>query len=226
MGGESKDWIHKSVNYICEQKQVQTRETVKCSTLTDNQEKNIVINLSLLHPIKELIVTMRYKSDVEGGDNPSDGAPRNYFAFVGNPDRPESMDKANRQRIELKSFELELNGSKTHPVKLTRDYVMKRLKPQGHSCGYKEGHVRDGGTEEIYTIPFALAPESLNPSGHMNFTKATNPKLHLNLLRHARVTQNSEAQTSTDSDELFIDILAVYYNWTIFDGGRVHNAFT
>ena len=136
------------------------------------------------------------------------------------------MDVANKRRVTLDSVELELNGNKTHPIALTRDYLMKRSKAKLFTCGYKDGFVKDGGTEELYVVPFCISPESLNPTGHINFSKVTNPRLHLNLTYQAAKGSGDRVQTDfTAGDELLVDIYGVSYNHIVIDQGRMHKAF-
>jgi hypothetical protein len=216
MGPEASSLVHRSISYICALPMHQGPIIYPMTGigLTASQK---VIQLSMLHPIKELFVLIRLQKDLQGGDAAGERG-RNYWAFQGNPDRPANMDDPMRQKILMESMELELNGNKTHPVPIERDYLVKRLMAQAHTCGYSDGFVKDGGTEEIYALHFGLSPESLNPSGHLNFTKASNPKLILNLKKSAE-------GTTLDGDHVHVDIYANYYNWIIMDKGRAHLAF-
>jgi hypothetical protein len=165
---------------------------------------------------------IRHSSDLNGGG--ASEHPRNYFALVGHPDRPHNMDVPHMQRVSVDEFDLEFNSTKmNNGTAITRDYMMKRLKPQHHTCGYEDGFVKDGGTEEIYCIPFCMAPESLNPSGHINFSKIANAKMHITMSKEADgVTGKVDIP---DSDSLHIDVFALCYNWAVYDKGRGHVAF-
>lgn len=216
MGPEASSLVHRQISYICALPMHQGPVIYPITGIgTTSSQK--VIQLSMLHPIKELFVLIRLQKDLQGGDAAGERG-RNYWAFQGNPDRPANMDDPMRQKVLMESMELELNGNKTHPVPIERDYLVKRLMAQAHTCGYSDGFVKDGGTEEIYALHFGLSPESLNPSGHLNFTKASNPKLILNL-------KKSADGTTLDGDQVHVDIYANYYNWIIMDKGRAHLAF-
>ena len=217
MGPEASSLVHRSISYICALPMHQGPVIYPITGIGTTASQK-VIQLSMLHPIKELFVLIRLQKDLQGGDAAGERG-RNYWAFQGNPDRPANMDDPLRQKLLMESMELELNGNKTHPVAVERDYLVKRLMAQAHTCGYSDGFVKDGGTEEIYALHFGLSPESLNPSGHLNFTKASNPKLILNLKKGP-----ASSHTLTD-DQVHVDIYANYYNWIIMDQGRAHLAF-
>ena len=221
MGNEAASLVANPFSYIMNLPMHQGPEIFPMSSINELNATQKVIQLSMLHPIKELFILIRLQKDLQGGDEYGERG-RNYYAFQGNPDRPANMDDPTRQKLLMESVELEINGNKTHPVAIERDYLVKRLMAQSHTCGYKDGFVKDGGTEEIYALHFGLSPEALNPSGHLNFTKASNPKLLLNLKKGP----SGGGVTALEStDNVFVDIYATYYNWITATDGRWNLAF-
>ena len=193
--------------------QVQRNEIWKGSDIgTGTTEK--IINLSFLHPIKELFVTFRWDKDLNGGVGKASGSNRSYHSFLGRSDRSSNPENGAAPKLEIESLELSLNGNKTHPMPVTRDYMMKRLLPQHHSVGYSEELPMDGGTEEIYMIPFAMNPEGHNPSGHLNFSKVSYGRLHIKGKSAFGVSGN-----------VHIDVWANYYNWLQIKDGRAVLSF-
>lgn len=195
-----------------------------------NTKHRVSINLSFLHPVQELIFTLRAGNDLNGANNVG----RAYFAYQGRP-IPDDEDKtyqsevgsnlANPQvapgtadGVELVDWNLVLNGNSYHPERITRQYTQKRILPMVHSEGFTDKLVSAGGTPEIYVVPFAMNPEGHNPSGHLNFSKVSYSKLELDLYAKTGFA------ASTFGD-LYIDIWAVYYNWTQIKDGRVVNSF-
>lgn len=179
--------------------------------------KEKVIQLAFLHPVKELFVVLRWDADLLGSSGAAADSARNYWSYLGNPDRAANMEHKNAPYMEIESFELSLNGNKTHPMAVTRDYMMKRLIPQHHSRGYNESALKDGGNEEIYCIPFAMNPEGHNPSGHLNFSKVSHGRLHIKYLK--------PASSATWTGNVHVDVWANYYNWLQIRDGRAVLSF-
>ena len=100
---------------------------------------------------------------------------------------------------------------------MSRNYTLKRLLPMAHSEGYS-----DADTLEIYCVPFAMNPEGHNLSGHLNMSKVSYSDLTLNLRPGG--AWDYDLATSETGD-IYIDIWAVYYNWTQIRDGRIVNSF-
>ena len=67
--------------------------------------------------------------------------------------------------------------------------------------------------KEIYVYPFCIAPESMNPSGAVNFSKVS----------HARLKIEG---TVTGSEQGYVcDIHALHYNWLSIKDGRAITSF-
>lgn len=75
-------------------------------------------------------------------------------------------------------------------------------------------HIPRETDSEIYTVPFSLHPENLNPSGSVNFSKVS----------HAVMRIFYKNDTSTDK-QLFLDIYALGYNWVSYKAGKATLSF-
>ena len=117
------------------------------------------IDLSFLHPVSELLITVRNLAHITG----SGAGIRNYFNY---------QDTATK-------FKLTLNGQERHPGLndgIEKDYLMDRLLPMLHSNAQESFALAStSGTstaklaelfdrKAIYVYPFCLNPEGSNPS--------------------------------------------------------------
>lgn len=124
---------------------------------TDSDMVTWALDLSFLHPVTEIVITIRKLSEM-GSDitttalasaQKSQGArAKNYFAYQGGKVDPnvESIEHSIEQgsgtknskrqtRLEVKNFKLTLNGQSRHldGAGVDRDYLMNRLMPLMHS---------------------------------------------------------------------------------------------
>ena len=214
------------------------------------------IDLSFLHPVQELIITIRKQSDLQsstsGQPKPNEddmkATGKNYFAYHGSGKMP-NLDHWSRRvcqrndevgtgldtdvaknTVTVHGFKLTLNGQERHPSLansgLDRNYLMNRLMPMLHS---NTSHIHTDHHEyentfatqhlsemmdrkEIYVYPFALNPESANPSGAVNFSKVSHAKLSI----EGTCTANGLYQ---------IDVYGVHYNWLQIKDGRALTSF-
>lgn len=135
-----------------------TLSTHKASP-TDSDMVTWAIDLSFLHPVTEIVITIRKLSEMNSNvstiaqiDSRKDQGARtkNYFAYQGGKVDPnvESFEHAVEQgstsanqtsvkqnRLEVKNFKLTLNGQSRHldGAGVDRDYLMNRLMPLMHS---------------------------------------------------------------------------------------------
>ena len=123
----------------------------------------IDMDLSFLHPVQELIITIRKTGECQNTDTTNSSTPlekdqgagtKNFFAYQGGGVDPNldaltnriSLDKDvsgdtnlvnGTESILTKSFSLTLNGQERHPSLaakgIDRDYLMNRLMPMLHS---------------------------------------------------------------------------------------------
>lgn len=133
-------------------------EKVGCSS--SGKSHTISLDLSFLHPVQELVITIRKVSDMGSetsnalaigtGDKPiaNTASSKNYFAYHGSGKDPnlESwnhwLDHSNGTRavsrptyLLTESISLKLNGQSRHldGAGIDRDYLMNRLMPMLHS---------------------------------------------------------------------------------------------
>lgn len=139
--------------------EVSKQFAVSCSTTGVAQ--TLDLDLSFLHPVQELVITIRKVSDMGSsisntivpGTGPTPAAntamTKNYFAYHGGGSDPnsESMDNSiegptghmgsvkKGSYIKTKHFTLKLNGQSRHldGQGIDRDYLMNRLMPMLHS---------------------------------------------------------------------------------------------
>lgn len=142
--------------------------TVPCSVA--GSESTMDLDLSFLHPVQELIITIRKVSDmgsqvdnakslgtgVKAGENTAQT--KNYFAYHGGGKDPNmeswpncveengTSEAAKPTYLKTQSFQLKLNGQSRHldGAGIDRDYLMNRLMPMLHSnTGEHHTHVAD-----------------------------------------------------------------------------------
>ena len=229
-------------------------------------KKHVVdMDLSFLHPVQELIITIRKVKEMGSSittehtlTNMNGGARRkNYFAYQGGGTDPNIESELNKlhgtstvlaiddasisNTLEVKSFELSLNGQERHPslagTGIERDYLMDRLMPMLHSntsTQFSDAHATDGGYDasptfahlgemldrkEIYVYPFALNPEGANPSGAVNFSKVSHAKLKI------QFDATRVLGEVGDKEEYVVDVYGVYFNWLQIKDGRALTSF-
>lgn len=129
---------------------------------TTKTDQHFELDLSFLHPVQELVVTIRKTSNMtsstEFSSIPSDldqkATCKNYFAYEGSgkdpnieshlnkiPQRAHGVSPLDRSNIvntlKVKDFKLSLNGQERHPSLagdgISREYLMDRLMPMLHS---------------------------------------------------------------------------------------------
>lgn len=131
---------------------------IACSS--SGTESTLDLDLSFLHPVTELVITIRKVSDMGSSVDPTiaigSGAKagantattKNYFAYHGGGSDP-NMDSwhnaysetggnstvAKPTHLKVKTFQLKLNGQSRHldGQGVDRDYLMERMMPMLHS---------------------------------------------------------------------------------------------
>ena len=162
------------------------------------------IDLSFLHPVSELLITIRKMDDIT-----SSVSTLNYFDY---------------KDIGTK-FKLTLNGQERHPGLtggIDKAYLMDRLLPMLHSNSKSTYGDIAGSTFDplaklfdrsaIYVYPFCLNPEGSNPSGAVNMSKVS----------HAKLTVE---HTGTSGVDYQLDVYAINYNWLQIKDGRALTSF-
>lgn len=176
-------------------------------TVTGNK---LELDLSFLHPVTTLVVTIRRADDMttddgftQGNGASTKGGPsinarqKNFFAYHGDGTQPNIDAHSDiKGTIKVKSMQLTLNGQERHPglsEGIDVDYLQHRLLPMLHSNSNQVQKQVGGGTKmgkqlyqmqgskNIFVYPFSLNPEGSNPSGAVNFSKVSHAKLNINL---------------------------------------------
>ena len=186
------------------------------------------LNLSFLHPVKTLIITIRDSAEMNSTMDASTYTTaigsKGYFNYHGGGKAP--LESGQEVKCLVQSIKLNINGHDRHKSVdgLDRDYLLNRIMPRLHSntsntysdvnqssAALKElGAILD--RKEIYVFPFALQPEGSNPSGALNFSKVSHAKLTIKWSKYTR-------GFSTIQKPL-IDVYAMYYNWLQIKDGR------
>lgn len=143
--------------------------------------------------------------------------------------------------LDVKNFKLTINGHSRHldGKGLDKHYLAERMMPAMHSNTsefYKQktnssGHgASDDGhfamqdlkmlqqfkdRKDIFVYPFAMNPQSENPSGHINFSKVSHANLQVDVL--AKLPYG----VSDATEDWQIDVLGLYYNWAAIKDGRM-----
>lgn len=182
------------------------------------------------------------------GTNPNYDEPQNDHTF------------ANRPTLKVQNIDLTLNGNSRHPGLsdgISHDYLKHRLMSHLHSnadthnkhyyavSAHTEANHRTGnnalgemnyrheGSKNYIVYPFSLAPEGLNPSGAVNFSKVSHAKLTLTydaiLFSDSEKTYTDNTSGQTASNDTFnnfeVTIHAMHYNWLQVKSGRALLSF-
>jgi len=196
----------------------------------------VPIDLSFLHPVTALIITVRQNDEVDSTDK--DKQTKGNFQYHGSGKAPIGSDPAKYALLDY--IKLNINGQERHPSLaangIDREYLMNRIMPlmfSNTSTQYEDVYgplvstttlpsssniIRAAARRlsglndrrEIYAFPFALNPEGVNPSGAVNFSKVSHAKLELGW----------NTELSSDTGDLRVDVYAIYYNWLQVKDGR------
>jgi hypothetical protein len=112
------------------------------------------IDLSFLHPVQTLWVTIR---------DPDELAENEYFHYLCKPD----------DDCRITALDVVINGTSRMSQKVDADYNMMRLVPLFHNHSKRSYGVDDQAP--VVSVDFALNGQSNNPSGHINFSNAATP---------------------------------------------------
>ena len=214
-------------------------------TSTTQVKPNHKMNLTFLHPVSTLIITIRRARDVNSDmDGGLDSSSKGHFFYHGdgaNPNYDMTYDPSateKNQTIKLKSIQLKLNGQDRHSALdkgIATDYLQHRLLPLLHSnsnstnknmlaretkdTGYAQQFYASQGSKNIYVYPFSLNPEGGNPSGAVNFSKVSHSELTL----HFDETFGFPGRHGFTDWQ--VDVYALYYNWLQIKDGRALLSF-
>ena len=134
--------------------------TFKVNHTAAGKDSSFEINLGFLHPVQELIITVRKRGNMTSSTEPGtipnlvdQGATtKNYFAYEGGGSDPnieshlqkikahgthQATSSKTANYLDVKNFKLSLNGQERHPslagTGIERGYLMDRLMPMLHS---------------------------------------------------------------------------------------------
>jgi len=169
------------------------------------KDRRFEMDLSFLHPVQELIITVRkantMSSSLEISDKPNDpdqkATCKNYFAYEGGGKDPNieshlnkipqrahgivPLDKQVVNTLKVTDFKLSLNGQERHPSLassgITREYLMDRLMPMLHS-NTSDTYIEAGMTDPGFdgSATFAHLGEMLDRKEIYVYPFALNPE--------------------------------------------------
>ena len=155
--------------------------TFKVNHTAAGKDSSFEINLGFLHPVQELIITVRKRGNMTSSTEPGtipnlvdQGATtKNYFAYEGGGSDPNIESHLNKIKahgthqatdgdtanyLDVKNFKLSLNGQERHPslagTGIERGYLMDRLMPMLHSNtseAFTSASVTDAGHDASAT---------------------------------------------------------------------------
>ena len=178
--------------------------TFKVNHTAAGKESSFEINLGFLHPVQELIITVRKRGNMTSSTEPGtipnlvdQGATtKNYFAYEGGGSDPnieshlqkikahgthQATSTKTANYLDVKNFKLSLNGQERHPslagTGIERGYLMDRLMPMLHSNTsetFTSASVTDAGHDASAT--FAHLGEMLDRKEIYVYPFALNPE--------------------------------------------------
>lgn len=207
----------------------------------------VEMDLSFLHPVSTLIITIRREDDMSSTKTGVNGAQKGFFFYHGdgtnpNYDRALANDGApipdsSEHTIKVKSIQLSLNGTERHPgidAGIDTHYLQHRLLPALHSnsnayqmqqLGSMDGSELEGTPEfQRYQLQGAknifVYPFSLNPEG-------SNPSGAVNFSKvsHAKLKLHVDQVGTNGIGSYRVDVYALYYNWLQIKDGRALLSF-
>eukprot|EP00965_Chrysotila_dentata_P191071 6174295-Pleurochrysis_carterae.AAC.1 len=205
---------------------------VTISSSANGTKFNIPIDLSFLHPVQELIITVRKASEMSSSTDttakPSlydQGArTKNYFAYHGGGKDPNMESIINSQGstqanavqsyLQIDNFKLSLNGQERHPSLassgLDRNYLMNRLMPMLHSnttSTYQESV--DGITLTTAESDFKRLAESFDRKEIYVYPFSLNPEgsnpsgaVNFSKVSHAKLNISGTAFATDDAKNI------------------------
>ena len=213
------------------------------------------MDLSFLHPVSELIITIRKKSEMssstvlEGDYRKSDqkAYTKNYFAYHGGGSDPNIESVQNRSKprsaagipvdeyLTVDNIKLTLNGQERHPglaaSGLDRDYLMNRLQPMLHSNSTttfgdtKDSLVVDGSEIDFQSLSNMLDRKEIYVYPFSLSPESSNPSGAVNFSKVSHAKLQIDGAAVGTSVEYQIDVYGVHYNWLQIKDGRALTSF-
>jgi len=214
------------------------------------------MDLSFLHPVSELIITIRKKSEMssstalEADYTKSDqkAYTKNYFAYHGGGSDPNVESVQNRSKprsaagspideyLTVDNIKLTLNGQERHPglaaSGLDRDYLMNRLQPMLHSNSTttfgdtKDSLVVDGSEIDFQSLSNMLDRKEIYVYPFSLSPESSNPSGAVNFSKVSHAKLQIDGAAVGTSVEYQIDVYGVHYNWLQIKDGRALTSFS
>ena len=214
------------------------------------------MDLSFLHPVSELIITIRKKSEMssstalEADYTKSDqkAHTKNYFAYHGGGSDPNVESVQNRSKprsaagspideyLTVDNIKLTLNGQERHPglaaSGLDRDYLMNRLQPMLHSNSTttfgdtKDSLVVDGSEIDFQSLSNMLDRKEIYVYPFSLSPESSNPSGAVNFSKVSHAKLQIDGAAVGTSVEYQIDVYGVHYNWLQIKDGRALTSFS
>ena len=213
------------------------------------------MDLSFLHPVSELVITIRKKSEMSSStsvrtdiDNTDQQAfCKNYFAYHGGGSDPNIESLQNRtsplkavtsgvdEYLTVDNIKLTLNGQERHPglasTGLDRDYLMNRLQPMLHSNAStyfgdsQDSLVTDGSELDFQSLSNMLDRKEIYVYPFSLNPEGSNPSGAVNFSKVSHAKLEINGTAVGTSVEYQVDVYGVHYNWLQIKDGRALTSF-
>ena len=212
------------------------------------------IDLSMLHPVQELIITIRKKTDMSSStsikhlDESDQGAlTKNYFAYHGSGTDPNIESFANRiasenqeatlkkDTVQVNSFKLTLNGQERHPSLaangVDREYLMERLMPMLHSntsetfTGMTGSTLVDGSEFDFQALGEMMDRKEIYVYPFALNPEGANPSGAVNFSKVSHAKLTIDVTGVGSAVDYQVDVYGLYYNWLQIKDGRALTSF-
>ena len=213
------------------------------------------MDLSFLHPVSELIITIRKKSEMSSStalvankaESDQKAYTKNYFAYHGGGSDPNVESVQNRSKprsaaggpvneyLTVDNIKLTLNGQERHPglaaSGLDRDYLMNRLQPMLHSNSTttfgdtKDSLVVDGSEIDFQSLSNMLDRKEIYVYPFSLSPESSNPSGAVNFSKVSHAKLQIDGAAVGASVEYQIDVYGVHYNWLQIKDGRALTSF-
>lgn len=222
--------------------------------ISSGDQKAISVDLSFLHPVQEMIITIRKTSEISStkasGIAPEDEDQgvhsKNLFAYHGSGKDPNvesivnklgaglceqkggvDLDKA--MTLKVKAFRLSLNGQERHPSLaqngVDRDYLMNRLMPMLHSnTSHTFSDIDTAGASDLAYLGEMLDRKEIYVYPFALNPEGANPSGAVNFSKVSHGKLTIELNAAPTA-EYQVDVYGLYYNWLQIKDGRALTSF-
>lgn len=218
------------------------------AALGGGTSKVISFDLSFLHPVQELIITLRKTSEMSTslglaapGEADLKAFTKSYFSYQGSGRNPNQQawhnctaqgglhPAVNDSYVTVKNFKLTLNGQDRHPSLassgLDRDYLMNRLMPMLHSNTSDTYHIFKSRDEDHSELKQMLDRKEIYVYPFCLAPESANPSGAVNFSKVSHAKLSIEAEFYGANTEYVVDVYGVHYNWLQIKDGRALTSF-